>query len=82
MSEIVDRAAKAMWLDVGGPWELLADETQEIFRRDVRKVIAALREPTEAMEKAGRHNSDVAWWEGDIPGIWRAMIDAALGSTP
>lgn len=56
-----------------------------------RAVIRAIREPSEGMIEAG---GNVQWWESigddgetietrlypdDVPRVWQAMIDAALG---
>lgn len=52
------------------------DRTERQRRRDAslglaRRIIAAMREPTEAMLKAAKT-------EGPDDDVWRAMIDAAL----
>ncbi len=64
MCEMVDRV-----LDLMLARGLMADEA------DVRYVIRAMREPTEAMQDAGafprENRMPVAY-------IWRAMLDAAL----
>lgn len=51
-------------------------EEYEDTMRDVRAVLIAMREPTEAMRKAGCESACV--YEGDSYDCWQAMIDAAL----
>jgi len=46
-----------------------------------RAVIAAMREPTEAMIRAGEDTSD-AWMSADENKVWQVMVAAALGETP
>lgn len=82
MSEMVERAAQAVvakqcerdgGMDV---WSELAEYARDQIRQEVRVVIEAMREPTEAMVDHIRKN-----YELDSIGIaeeWRAMIDAAL----
>lgn len=45
-----------------------------------RAAIEAIRKPTDAMIQRGWQDGAGGWGEGEeIPDIWRAMIDAALG---
>ena len=72
-SEMVQRAADAIHAAAG-------DEMGEKRRREVaRAVIAAMREPTEAMINAGWEDGNNGYGEGEeMAPIWRAMIDEAL----
>ena len=70
------------------------ERTEEIDRRveeywklhvsSARAAIEAIREPSKAMEEAGRREMGMDEWEGTASNVWRAMIDAALaeGETP
>ncbi len=77
MSEMIERVAEAI--------EALGYANGRTVMLEIARVaIAAMREPTETMLKAG--NEDGAWlWDTDnaLDGsdamlIWRAMIDEAL----
>jgi len=77
MNEMVERVAQAIR---GGN---VAWEWQD-FEDEARRVIAAMREPTEAMLEAG-YNAPVKdvrnlgeWKLERLRGDWNAMIDAAL----
>ena len=63
----------------------------ELFQTVARAVLRAIREPSEGMVAAG---GNVQWWESigddgetietrlypdDVPRVWQAMIDKALG---
>lgn len=74
MTEIVNRVAKAM-MDrfqlIAGP-QLKADS---VYWQEMAKfAIAAMREPTEAMQIAGQVDPSPV----STDAVWRAMIDAAL----
>ena len=82
MLERVAAAIASGWLEVGrGPldekrWYALHEHTRMVLLNEARVAIAALREPTDEMIKAGDAIVHV-----DIHGsahIWDAMIDAAL----
>lgn len=69
---MIQRAAMALAnADNGAPttWRMYVD--------DVRAVIAAMRDPTEAMLSAGSSGSNCGE-NPDPDDVWRAMIDAAL----
>ena len=71
MSRMIERIAEAI-IDVMGPCDTLAP-SEEI----AKAVIAAMREPTDAMVGAG---VKLLITEGDDCGaemVWQAMIDAA-----
>lgn len=91
MSEMVERVAKAMMdaddKDRGGHILLPDDLRLEPYRLRARAAIAAMREPTKEMHRAG----EVAWSNADTSSLgdstdpdkvldpaYRAMIDAAL----
>lgn len=80
---MVERVAKAIYEEddpwhVAFPWPNLT-KTQagvDAYRRCARAAIEAMREPTEAMERAGLREMtiDPAWAKP----AWQAMISAAL----
>jgi hypothetical protein len=86
MSEMVERVVEAI-ASSGATDPMWDDET---VRMVARAAIAAMREPTEEMKRAGFENSphDVGgcsdqiskedWREEICPEIYQAMIDAAL----
>ncbi len=87
MNEMVERVAEAMWLEdtQDVKWEFAQRNYAPGYRVRARAAIAAMREPTEAMVRAG----DLAQTEARGPKLgaqvamassvpWRAMIDAAL----
>lgn len=71
MSEMIERVAKAIWGDLGD-WENTDGDMKESVRREARRAIAAMREPTEAMML-----SPCVWGEDDKE-AYQAIIDAAL----
>lgn len=91
MDDMVEKVARAI-CDAGqGQWrkppynELHTDALNNHWRHKARAAIEAMREPSEAMVKAG-YDAFMAWdaRTGDDLGmeiIWRAMIDAALSDT-
>ena len=74
MSEIgvVERVARAIAEGWKGGWDDVAH--REAFRADARAAIEAMREPTDAMVRAGHLGATAA--------AWRAMVDAALAEPP
>jgi hypothetical protein len=90
MSEMVERVARAIHKtyhadtmdglsggSVDAAWDRLAEfDCQDEWRAAARAVIAAMREPTEAMIE-GTNYPNTTWDSGDAD-VWRAMIDAAL----
>lgn len=67
-------------------WEKQNAETRKRFRDQTRAVVEALREPTEAIERAGQHGLLTAIMDrnncvSDAKGHWQAMIDAILNET-
>ena len=85
MSEMVERVAKAIY--EAGPdgyvWESAAPYWLNEYRDLARAAIAAMREPSVEMEKAGARGISACFTpEPDDPpalAAWRAMVDAALG---
>ena len=84
MNEMVETVAEALWVGMFGPGhgpfqEKATEDGKAYYRQWARKVIAAMREPTDAMIKAGAEG-----WEADSryefadTGIWQRMIDAAI----
>lgn len=76
MSEsMIERVARALAEEDGDLYEANA----VFWKGMARAAIKAMREPTEAMERAG----DIPGWDdavsiGHSADVWRAMIDAAL----
>jgi hypothetical protein len=88
-SELIERAAKAAYeayyeraagLPLAG-WDGESEHAKDIARAQVRAVLAAIREPTEAVLRAG-----ATWGTLELDGklgrdftpLWQAMVDAAL----
>lgn len=59
------------------PWESLSRREQAIFRADAYAILAAIREPSEAMVEAGWASECVIPSQSP-EGAWQAMIDAML----
>lgn len=90
MSEMVERVAAAMYLHgpstlvipSGWPfpeWEEADQSIKDCWRDYARILIAAMREPTEAMVvAAGKENELAATPEADATAAWQTMIDEAL----
>jgi len=76
MTDMIERVARAIrFFD---DWPTLSETAKAIYREQARFAIEAMREPTEAMEKAG----NAPWRDADAEMCWRLMIDAALGEKP
>ena len=71
LAKIIDPEAFGLPLDNFGS-DYLSD--RDMAREKARAVIAAMREPTEAMAWVGRGTNHAD--------LWRAMIDAALSEKP
>jgi len=88
MNEMIERAAKAIAIEQFGDLENGAWTFDPIAEAVplARAVIAALREPTEAMVLAGKSSNFLEWslepGEGideiKIEKAWRSMIDSIL----
>ncbi len=76
--EMVERVAWAIGEALKMPGEFF--RTQDELCEAARKVIAAMREPTEAHVAAFENNGGSYRLRGrpDLKDVWRAMIDAAL----
>jgi fructose-1,6-bisphosphatase/sedoheptulose 1,7-bisphosphatase-like protein len=79
MSQMVDRVTAAIDLAEAG---LLAGEGRESV---ARAAIAAMREPTKAMERAGRielgkdDDGEIVYLQvGEVVEVWQSVIDEAL----
>lgn len=95
MSEMVERMARAIWngqIKRETSWDDVVayySTTHAETLGQARAVLAAMREPTEAMVSGGELHADYEAgeidnsWSGsvDVEPIWRAMIDEALGNT-
>lgn len=73
MSEMVERAAAALFAMDVVQWRRHSPEFRATAEKDVRRMIEAMREPTDAMVHAGTHDE-----VGLSESIWRSMIDEAL----
>lgn len=79
MNEFVEKLAETLvnsWRQ--DSWANQTEIGKENARSSVRAVLAVMREPTEAMLIDG---ACAASFEGDVRGIWKSMIDAALEET-
>ena len=72
MSEMTERAARAMADEQGMGWERMFEPTRAMWRNLAKVAIEAMREPTEAMTDFADFPSDEA------KATWQAMIDRAL----
>lgn len=86
--KLIDRAARALAASRSGadPWETLDMPGKEQWRKDVRVVLKALREPDERMAEAGTEiirsvspAETITAHSNDAVNTWRYMIDALLG---
>lgn len=84
---IIERAARALAASASGhdDWDSMDFQQREAIVRDIRAVLHAVREPTDAMALAGAeviHNVGPAataeGHQGDAASTWRFMIAAAL----
>ena len=96
MSEMVERVAKAIKATRECAYDIFPCENCNVsFDRygagcifTARAAIEAMREPTEAMMKAGNsaaydsQGSPSDWLGCDMDAVFRAMITAALGEKP
>lgn len=77
---MIERVAAAICVEAS--WSASSDSQKDGFRRQARDAIAAMREPTEAMLKAGviapNYLEDQSSGRG-CSNIFAAMVDAALG---
>jgi hypothetical protein len=77
MSEMVERIARTLVATHGNLDDDDSDALAD-YREDARAVIAAMREPTDAMADA----ADGCTTDESPTAIWQIMIDAALKETP
>ena len=75
---IIERAARALLASQEPSllWDDLVEFDQEAYKADARKVLTAIREPSEAMRIASIANNGV----GPVTAtkVWHDMIDDAL----
>jgi hypothetical protein len=85
--DVIEKAARALCLHgkVPGLWTDAEREDYFVKNRasyegEVRAVLLAIREPSEAMVAAGTEDSGIDGYVNDFHPIvpWQAMIDAAL----
>lgn len=74
---MVERAALALFNCTHEEWMLKSDHFRGVALKDVRRMIAAMREATEAMEKAGDEWGRFTNGPSAIV-VWEAMIDEAM----
>jgi hypothetical protein len=90
---MIERVARALFenrvfmfgveavINPSATWDELCQETRDIFARDARAAIEAMREPTDVMLKSGLPYERANWTDPRATGIyhaWTEMIDAAL----
>jgi hypothetical protein len=97
MNELVERVARAIHgvdrsiMAAGGAggtlteWETESESARRLYRLHAKAAIAAMREPTEAMVRAGLRSDAANCLSSHGPSaragrldVWRAMIDVAL----
>jgi hypothetical protein len=82
MSEMIERAAMALFEFTEVDWKERSSQFRYVATQDVRRMIAAMREPTEAMHHSARDWSAAKYGKpigNDASlGCWQSMIDAAL----
>jgi hypothetical protein len=88
MSEMVDRAVKAIAEKFAPAIDMRAPYAKVMVAAAARAVIEALREPTEAMidavdvsgetDAGGGNNATYLVGKEEAAAVWRAMIDEAL----
>jgi hypothetical protein len=76
---IIERAAKILADVSDHEWAAAPEPKREFYRKTVRAVLQAIRDPSEAMVQAG-HDLDSGIFDNEAPPEqrWQAMIDAAL----
>lgn len=84
MSEMVERIARAIAADnENWPYDRRPWSEQRYLLERARAVLAAMREPTKAMEKAVGEGLNHDGPHTTVPdNHWQRMIDAALGEEP
>ncbi|MEE4455117.1 hypothetical protein [Novosphingobium resinovorum] len=84
---IIERAARALAQSASGhdDWDALDSQHQEAIIRDVLAVLHAIREPSDAMSRAGAEvirnlavSDTAAGYQGDAASTWRFMVAAAM----
>lgn len=98
MSEMIERVARVLHKSVEAllphqnhvPWEGLSESTRADLFREAGRIIEAMREPDEAMKRAGSAQPlpSECWFSADASGtteegatsIFTAMIDKALNA--
>lgn len=77
----LERAARALFADLNGlteeieiedEWAMATPDARKAFMDDVRTVLLAIREPSEAMQNAAGRERPTYY------AYWQAMIDALL----
>lgn len=85
MSEMVERVARALFAheqgsDEGWNGPLLAERGRDMWRKQARAAINAMREPTAGMMHVGSGFVYESWGHGPTIAkeAWQAVIDEAL----
>lgn len=63
---------------IGNTCDVCSSRGAEVMQKNARAVLAAMREPTEAMHEAGNDELDRVDGAAFCESIWQIMIDAAL----
>jgi hypothetical protein len=72
-SIVIERLARALYRrETGDEWIRAATRCQNEYREKARLVLATIREPTDAMQRAG-----LAAAPRTASNFWRAMVDEA-----
>ena len=82
---MIDVVAEAIWSSPANKrvvsWTEMDDKTKELWRADARRVLQAMREPTEEMIAAIKQTQSLFAGQFVREAVfrdWQAMIDAAL----
>lgn len=80
---MIEKVARALHVSAGImlPYGLLGADQRALLWTHARAAIEAMRWPTEEMKTAGDDEiPDNKGYSNDASGVYRAMIDAALGN--
>jgi hypothetical protein len=82
---MIERVAAIVAEASGRSWLSLGEESRGWFIKEARRILTAMREPTEAMTSASAEVSGYNGYYGEEPDnrqaakeAWQVMIDAAL----
>jgi len=80
MGEMIDRIARVMALDRDVSWQNMPRDEKDSWRSTACEVLAAMKEPTEAMLNVGQVCDVYDTSRGMNNDVWKAMILRALNN--